>query len=205
MSIGMISKEVDRMFQMVKKNVSASFDAVVEGNVAAMSVIENREEYIDYLNAEISKYIGKVITLDMRAEDSKCLNGYFSIIGNMERIGDHAMNFAEYSVSLEERGLRFSDHAKDEIRQMKELTMQTLKQVENWQNVESANLLEQVSKGEQKMDDMTDSFRNKQVERMQDGLCNPETGILFSEMLTDFERIGDHALNIAQQYQKIQS
>lgn len=204
-SIGMISKEVDRMFQMVKKNVSASFDAVMEGNVAAISVIENREEYIDYLNAEISKYIGKVITLDMRAEDSKCLNGYFSIIGNMERIGDHAMNFAEYSVSLEERGLLFSDHAKDEIRQMKELTMQTLEQVENWQNIASANLLEQVSKGEQKMDDMTDSFRNKQVKRMQEGLCNPETGILFSEMLTDFERIGDHALNIAQQYQKIQS
>lgn len=204
-SIGLISQEVARMFEMVKKNVAASFDAVLKGDVAAIERIEGREEYIDFLNAEISKYIGKVITLDMTADDSKCLNGYFSIIGNMERIGDHAMNFAEYTVNLNSRGLTFSGFAKEEIKQMKELTLETLERVADWEQVSNAKLLESVSKREQKIDDMTDSFRNKQVERMQEGLCNPETGILFSEMLTDFERIGDHALNIVQQYQKIRA
>ncbi len=204
-SISEISQETARMFAKVRKNVEASFDAVINGDISAMEQIDKREEYIDYLNAEISKYIGKVVTLDMSAEDSKCLNGYFSVIGNMERIGDHAMNFAEYTVNLSKRDLRFSDHAKEELRQMKELTLETLDYVADFENLSNAELLEKISKGEQRIDDMTDGFRNQQVERMQKGLCNPETGILFSEMLTDFERIGDHALNIAQLYQKIRA
>ncbi len=204
-SISEISRETTRMFQKVRKNVEASFDAVISSDVSAMEQIEKREEYIDYLNAEISKYIGKVITLDMSAEDSKCLNGYFSVIGNMERIGDHAMNFAEYTLNLKQRGLKFSEHAIDELHQMKSLTLETLDSIADFENLSNEELLEKASKAEQKIDDMTEGFRNQQVARMQSGLCNPETGILFSEMLTDFERIGDHALNIAQQYQKIRS
>ncbi len=204
-SISEISQETARMFAKVRKNVEASFDAVIQGDVSAMEQIDKREEYIDYLNAEISKYIGKVITLDMSAEDSKCLNGYFSVIGNMERIGDHAMNFAEYTVNLSKRDLKFSDHAKEELREMKELTLETLDYLADFESLSNTELLEKTSKGEQRIDDMTEGFRNQQVERMQNGLCNPETGILFSEMLTDFERIGDHALNIAQLYQKIRA
>ncbi len=204
-SISQISQETARMFSKVRKNVEASFDAVIHGDVDAMEKIANREEYIDYLNAEISKYIGKVIVLDMSAEDSKCLNGYFSIIGNMERIGDHAMNFAEYTVNLHKRNLEFSEFAKEELQRMKEVTLETLDYLSNWEHVSGVKLLESVSRREQKIDDMTESFREQQVDRMQNGLCNPETGILFSEMLTDFERIGDHALNIAQLYQKIRA
>lgn len=204
-SISQISQETSRMFSKVRKNVEASFDAVINGDVSAMEQIDKREEYIDYLNAEISKYIGKVITLDMSSEDSKCLNGYFSVIGNMERIGDHAMNFAEYTINLSKRDLKFSDHAKEELKQMKALTLETLDYVADFKNLSNEEILEKASKGEQKIDDMTEGFRNQQVDRMQNGLCNPETGILFSEMLTDFERIGDHALNIAQLYQKIRA
>ena len=59
--------------------------------------------------------------------------------------------------------------------------------------------LTKVSAMEQRIDDMTDEFRRKQLERMRQGSCSDEACIIFSELLTDFERIGDHALNIAQE------
>ena len=56
-----------------------------------------------------------------------------------------------------------------------------------------------VSALEQRMDDITEEYRRNQMERMKPGSCSDEAGIIFSELLTDFERIGDHALNIAQE------
>ena len=64
-------------------------------------------------------------------------------------------------------------------------------------------ILEKTAKNEQKIDDMRDDYREKQVARMQKGTCQADTGIIYSEILTDFERIGDHALNIAQKYNEI--
>ena len=61
-------------------------------------------------------------------------------------------------------------------------------------------MYEQVAAYEQKMDDMTKEFRNNMFKRIRSGSCSDETSILFSQILTDFERIGDHALNIAEQY-----
>ena len=63
--------------------------------------------------------------------------------------------------------------------------------------------LSEIAAMEQKMDDMTERYRRRHLERMKDGLCSEEACILYSEMLTDFERIGDHILNIAQADVKI--
>ncbi len=61
-------------------------------------------------------------------------------------------------------------------------------------------MLKQTAQNEQKIDDMSETMRNNQIKRMKEGRCSAEAGILFQEMVTDFERIGDHALNIAEQY-----
>ena len=66
----------------------------------------------------------------------------------------------------------------------------------------SPEWLAQVAQMEQKIDDMTADFRRDQLIRMRDGVCSDEACILYSELLTDFERIGDHVLNIAQELAK---
>ncbi len=195
-----ISNEVSRMFSFVEKNVHAAFNCVLTGKCDNMEKIEDCEEYIDYLNSEIAKFIAKTMTLEMSAKDSRRVNGYFSIIGNMERIGDHAMNIAEYAGTLNKRNLKLSEFAKGEVRQMQEVTLETLEDIRYGHNQSGVRILEMTAKNEQKIDDMRDSFRQSQISRMQEGTCSAETGILFSEMISDFERIGDHALNIAEQY-----
>ena len=68
---------------------------------------------------------------------------------------------------------------------------------------EPTEWLSRIAALEQQMDDMTVNYRNRHIERMKQGLCSEQGCILFSELLTDFERIGDHMLNIAQSYAKI--
>lgn len=198
-----LSQETGRMLQYVEKNVRAGFGAILDATCNTMERIEEREEYIDYLNAEISRYIANMLSLEMSAEDSKRIHAYFAIAGNLERIGDHAMNLADYAAQLSRQDLKLSKEAKEEVRRMSELSMETLEVIRCGAVSEEIRMLELTAKNEQKADDMSELFREHQLVRMKEGVCKAETGILYSEMITDFERIGDHALNIAEQYHHI--
>ena len=198
-----LSQETGRMLQYVEKNVRAGFGAILDATCNTMERIEEREEYIDYLNAEISRYIANMLSLEMSAEDSRRIHAYFAIVGNLERIGDHAMNLADYAAQLSRQDLKLSKEAKEEVRKMSELSMETLEVIRCGAVSEEIRMLELTAKNEQKADDMSELFREHQLVRMKEGVCKAETGILYSEMITDFERIGDHALNIAEQYHHI--
>ena len=81
------------------------------------------------------------------------------------------------------------------------MPLDNLKEVTS-ENVE--RILSQAVIIEQKTDDMRDKYFKKQMQRLKKGKCKPQSGIVFSEILTDFERMGDHALNIAQQYREME-
>lgn len=202
-AISQIEQEVERMLGMVKKNVAAGFEMILNSSTKEMTKVIEREAYIDFLNAGISKYIVSLMSTEMSEQDSGSINGYYRIIGNLERIGDHAMNLAEYAQDLENRGLTFSEAAIEEIKQMQKTSMQTLQEINYLEERDAKALLMKAAVNEQKIDDLQEKYLKKQIKRMQKGTCRAETSILFSEMLTDFERIGDHALNIAKQYQEM--
>lgn len=204
-SISGLLKETGRMQKMVRENVEAAFDEVLKENGNSFEKIKEREEYIDYLNAEISGYIGKVMVMEMSERDSTIVNSCFSILGNLERIGDHAMNVAGYATDLRKRRLEFSAFAKTEMLKMKEISLQAVDNIAAEEGMLFNRMLEKAAKLEQRIDDMNEEYRENQVNRMKEGQCNPQAGILFSEMLMDFERIGDHTLNIANQYQRMGS
>lgn len=202
-SIKQLDNEIDRMFDLVQQNVRDGFDAVLRRKCSQMEHIAAREEYIDYLNAEISKYIAKVVVMELSESDSERISSYYKIVGNLERIGDHAMNIAEYAHALEKGDVSLSDQAIEETGEMKKLTDLTLSGIKGGYERSGKELLKLTAQNEQKIDDMSETLRNNQINRMKAGRCSAEAGILFSEMVTDFERIGDHALNIAEQYGEI--
>ena len=96
-----------------------------------------------------------------------------------------------------------SDTAVDEVRHMKSLTVATMEFLEGDRREDAGTMLINVSRGEQDIDDMTDEYRNRQMDRMRNGVCTAEVSVIYSEMLTDFERIGDHLLNIAEDFSKM--
>ena len=197
-----IKKETMRMLAMAKDNVHYAFSVFAKRDDEKLEELEVREEYIDYLNKEISKYITGVLSYENTKTGSKIFNCLYSITSNIERIGDHAINIAEYSKMIAEKKIVFSKFAQDELVQMQRICDQTLVILLNKQE-DVVKWHEQMAAMEQKIDDMTEQFRNNMYERIQQGICSDEGSILFSEMITDFERIGDHALNISSEMLKI--
>ena len=203
-AVSQVRDEVNRMRDMVAKNISDSFDSLVQYDEKLRKKVSEREEYIDFLNKGISEYIVSLMASEMNMSDSRKINGYYAIISNLERIGDHAVNLAEYGDDMRKWEIDFSDTVKEELNEMK---AQCIAALDNLKEVTSENVERMLSQAviiEQKTDDMRDKYFKKQMQRLKKGKCKPQSGIVFSEILTDFERMGDHALNIAQQYREME-
>ena len=193
-----VQRELARMAEMVLKNVDESYQAVLEGTPSRLEQVEETEEYIDYLNQEISRYISHIIVFETNPQDSEQVSAFFKISSNLERIGDHAVNICEYTQLLEQKHIGFSQKAKAEIRAMRETSLKAIQVLGDMSRL-PAEALKEIEGFEQKIDDMTLEFRQNQMVRLREGTCSDEACTLYSEMLTDFERIGDHILNIGQE------
>ena len=190
-----IANEIGRMFMFAGENCQKSFRAVLEKDDKLLEEIDNREEYIDYLNKEISYYISHLMTLDMSEKDAVTMSALFKITGNIERMGDHAVNIAGYAGILEDKKLSLSDKARAEVAQMeKTITEACNSMVKS----KTSSVHIKMAQVEQKIDDLTDVYREHQLERLKAGICSGDACVIYSEMLTDFERLGDHMLNIAE-------
>ncbi len=197
--ITQLQRETERMLSFARTNIERSFNAIRETSEKIQEQVWNTEEYIDYLNKEISYYISHVISLEMVEQDSVTINSFFRITGNIERLGDHATNIAGYANLMDEKGLHFSEEALSEVDRMKEASLQALDLIYEFKEIGTTSILvEKMQAIEQKIDDMTREFRSNQMARLQKGSCSGEACVIYSELLTDFERIGDHLLNIAE-------
>ena len=199
--VDQLRNELHRMLEMARQNVDAGFRAVLERDVAPLERVEQREGYIDFLNKEISRYISRLIAIETNELGSKVVSCLFAISGNIERIGDHADNLAGYTRMLVEQDISFSPFAQEEIRKMRDISLRSVSALLSGE-AGRQEWLGRVEQMEQQFDDMTDGFRREQLVRMRNGTCSDEACILYSELLTDFERIGDHVLNIAEELTK---
>ena len=193
-----IKKELMRMLDMARDNVHNAFDVFAKRDEEKHADITYKEEYVDYLNKEISKYITSAVTHESTRSGSQIFNSLYKVCSNIERISDHAINIADYSKMIEEKKIVFSTQAQQEILELQKICdklfmvlLEKSDDVIGWH--------ERIACMEQKMDDVTTLYRNNMFARIQSGVCSDEGSVLFSEMLTDFERIGDHALNISKE------
>ena len=194
--------ELDRMLAMAGENCHRCYQVVLDSDMEMLKTAEETEETLDALNKEISQFISKILVHDNSDSAVAAIEEYFLISGNVERIGDHAMNIGGYVDIINRKDIKFSDMAREEIAQMQALTKKAIDRVRHIEGDTTA-WLSGVAAMEQRMDDMTRSYRESHLTRMREGKCSEEACVLYSEMLTDFERIGDHVLNIAQAYAKI--
>lgn len=197
-----LGEEIGRMLHITKNNVDLCFQAIIDKDLKAVAKADETEETIDLMNKELGRYISKILIHDKTGQDIEAIEEYFRVIGNIERIGDHAVNIGGYVLVMEKNSVTFSEDAQKELHKMKEICQKAMNLLENMDD-DAAKWLSRIAALEQQMDDMTVNYRNNHIERMKQGLCSEQGCILFSELLTDFERMGDHMLNIAQSYAKI--
>ena len=193
-----VQRELARMAEMVLKNVDESFQAVLEGSPARLEQVEETEEYIDYLNQQISRYISHIIVFETNPQDSEQISAFFKISGNLET---HRRPCGEHLRIHPAAGAKAHwvfQKAKAEIQSMRETSLEAIRSLGDMSRVDE-NALKTIEGFEQKIDDMTLDYRQNQMVRLREGACSDEACTLYSEMLTDFERIGDHILNIGQE------
>lgn len=198
----LLNNEIERMVQLAGENIDRGYAAVLKEDSAKLEKIEETEDILDNMNKEISKYISKILVHNNSNENVSAIKEYFLITGNAERLGDHASNIGGYVNVMKDKDIIFSDMAKEELKEMRAITKKAMEKLLHREE-DITVWLSQIAAMEQIMDDMTLNYREKHLERMHQGECNEEACILYSELLTDFERIGDHILNIAQAYSKI--
>ncbi len=201
--VDQMQHELRRMMLMAQGNVKASFSSVLNRDENELAEVEKTEEYIDFLNKEISLHVSRLIAYETNEQASAVVSSFFTISGNIERIGDHADNLAGYTRLLNKRNISFSEAAQQEIAAMRDICLECV----DYLLTPAAGTVEWLSEGsalEQRIDDMTSDYRRSHLERMRSGECSDEACIIYSELLTDFERIGDHVLNIAQEMAQVQ-
>ena len=197
-----LRQEIGRMLVLAGENTSRCYQAVLDVDSVAVKKATEVEGLIDTLNRDISQYISKILVSSNSDSNVTSFEQYFLITGNAERIGDHAVNIGEYVETMRKKNITFSENARDEVLKMKEITEKAIDKVLHRED-DMTIWLSDIAAMEQQIDDMTRSYRETHLERMRKGLCSEEACILYSELLTDFERIGDHVLNIAQAITKI--
>lgn len=194
-----VSKEVARMAKLARDNFETSAHALINRSDKDLDKVMENEEIINYLNHHITSYLVKLNALDITDSDSDYIARVFHAINDIERVGDHAINLAEAAQHNIGEGLKFSDPAREELNQLCGSVVTLLERsMAAFDNQSlSDNEAKELSNLEEHIDDLTLECQDSHIFRLNRKECNTEAGMLYLNTITDFERVGDHAINIA--------
>ncbi len=194
-----VSKEVARMAKLARDNFETSAHALINRSDKDLDKVMENEEIINYLNHHITSYLVKLNALDITDSDSDYIARVFHAINDIERVGDHAINLAEAAQHNIGEGLKFSDPAREELNQLCGSVVTLLEHsMAAFDNQSlSDNEAKELSDLEEHIDDLTLECQDSHIFRLNRKECNTEAGMLYLNTITDFERVGDHAINIA--------
>lgn len=201
-TMSQIMLEVDRMQKLSSENLHAALDGFFK-RVRDIEPVLKREETIDYLNRAITGVLIELNASELAQKDSRRISVLFHVLSDIERIGDHAENIAEYALSCAGTKQGFSDAAKDELKNLCDMVYRILDESYAYFCGSDEVSLESIYALEQEIDDTTEHCRNMHIARMNRRECNADLGAVYVETLTDMERVADHALNIAQAAERI--
>ena len=198
-AVAQVSKEVHRMAGLARHNFSIAAEDLLNKSCDHFDEVQHTEEVINLLNHNITPILVKINSLDLSYSDAKYIGRVFHVINDIERIGDHAQNLEEAAKSRVDEGIEISAEGERELREMYETT---LKLIDGSIEAFTSQILdnekaEQLSEYEASVDDMQTEFEQSHIERLNAHKCNTRAGMLFINTITDFERVADHATNIA--------
>ena len=199
MAVLQCEKEVARMTRLVQKNYNRAMIAFFDRDKSSIDKVLEREKVIDFLSKEITDYIVKINGLDIEDRDRQVVAAMYSAIQDLERIGDHAENIVEYTRTIIEDNLSFSDTAMAEMKDICDKCRTLMELSFAMFNAQGASpqLIERIIQTEDAVDECKDEYKMRHIARMNAGECNAESGTMFLNMLIDIERVGDHAINVA--------
>lgn len=188
---------VDEMAKKALDDIKNAIGLYSNFDQAVFDKIKASEQEIDHYEDQIGKYLVQLGKKNMSSEDSRCLSLELQAVGDLERISDHSLNLAESAQELHDKGLSFSESAKEDIRVLSEAVLDILANAVRAFVNEETTSASNVEPLEEVIDEITVLMRQRHIERLKNGDCSIELGFILADMLTNMERISDHCSNLA--------
>lgn len=190
-------QEIARMGRKAENNLQLSMEAFFDGDQEKIDQVYATEKYIDYLSHEITDYLVDVNQRQLPVADSLKIGGLFHVVNDIERIGDHAENIADAAVRMKDENISFTKKATKEIQEMFERDIRVLSCALEMFETDDRSHMSEILAIEEEVDQMEIDLQNSHIRRMAKGKCSPESGLIFTDLVTGLERVADHATNIA--------
>lgn len=192
-----VRKELVRMGLLALDMIRDVRTAFLENDRRMIEQVLQTERVVNELTREITAFSTDLMQVSLPPVLSSSLSFYVNGVGDIERIGDHAENLIELYEYKIEHNLPFSDLAMEEFEIMIGLSEKAVRlSVEALDTAEDSKV-QQVLKLEDEIDAMERDLRKRHIDRLNQGVCNPGSGVIFIDILSNLERVGDHANNIA--------
>lgn len=189
--------ELQHMGELARTNLKVSMETLCNPDMKQIEEVYEREKYIDYLNREITDYLVGINTLEIPMADAKLVGGLFHVANDIERIGDHAENFAEAARDRIERDISFSEKAVAQITDMTDMVIRALDYALDMFSKRNREHMKEILELEDAVDEKERKIQKSHVKRLSKGKCTPEAGMIYSDTVSGLERAADHATNIA--------
>lgn len=193
---GQVIKETIRMANKAKNNLELAMEVFLNWNEEKMKKVYANESIINTLERDITEYLIELSQHNLPEENAKLVSQAYHTINDIERIGDHAENIVELAIQKYENNITLSYDGYKEVRQLFEVTLRSITiAIESFKSNEISD--DEVEKVEEEIDSLEKQFRENNINRLSAKTCLADAGIMFFDLLSNLERIGDHANNIA--------
>ena len=194
-----IKKEIKNMAELAKKNLDRSMCELLEQNSEYIEEITTREDLIDFLNIETTKFLVK-LTPSLNEINAEDVSKYFHLLNDIERIGDHAKIILDESISMKKKGIKFSQNAIDEFRDVYKIIEKlfdlSMKAFDN--NTHKG--LEDHSSYLEQFKNLEKDYVQNHFERLTKGQCSMELGSYYTSTFAHFNSICSHLRNIIETF-----
>lgn len=192
-----VRKELVRMGLLTLDMIRDVRTAFLENDRRMIDQVLQTEKVVNELTREIMSFSTDLMQVSLPPVLSSSLSFYVNGVGDVERIGDHAENLIELYEYKIEHNLTFSDLATKEFEVMMDLSEKAVRLSVEALDTADDMKAKQVLKLEDEIDAMERDLRKRHIDRLNQGVCNPGAGVIFIDILSNLERVGDHANNIA--------
>lgn len=190
-----VKREVEYMAGLAQSNLERSFVELTEQKNLHGKEISDTEEEIDFTNNQLTKFLIELSPL-MDHQQEKEVGSYFHVVNDIERIGDHALNFLELSERMRKEELCFSDDAIAELKEMyakvKGMYAIALSAFDDGEG----DHLSELNRLEEEVDELKNYLTSRHYMRLSMGNCRVELSTYFYSSVSGLERIGDHLVNV---------
>ncbi len=190
-----VKKEIEYMAALAHENMTNSIKAL-ENNASSLAPdISKKEGEIDFINKTLTKYLIRLSALVDEHEERK-IGAYFHVLNDLERIGDHADNFCEIGVQMQDEGLEFSAEAKEELLEMSGKVQRMFEIASEAFEGRETGRLGELTSLENEVDGLKRELSARHYARLADGVCKVEHSPYFTSIVAGLERVADHLVNV---------